>query len=114
MAQFYENQTEQEKVILVAVYEKGGFQDEESLRELEELTKTAGAVCVGTVTQNLESENPVTYLGKGKLEELRTMLVAYHATGADEELVADVRYQGYGSNHDHIGYLCSKGKYQRG
>ena len=88
MAQFYENQEEQEKVILAAVYEMGGFQDEESLRELEELTKTAGAVCVGTVTQNLESENPVTYLGKGKLEELRTMLVAYHATGivCDTEL----------------------------
>ena len=67
MAQFYENQAEQEKVILVAVYEKSGFQDAESLRELEELTKTAGAICVGSITQNLESENPVTYLGKGKL-----------------------------------------------
>ncbi len=88
MTRFYENGTEQEKVILVSVYEKGRFQDEESLKELEELTKTAGAVCVGTLTQNLEAPNPVTYLGAGKLEELRTMLVAYHATGivCDTEL----------------------------
>ncbi len=88
MTQFYENETRQERVILVAVYEKGGFQEEESLRELEELTKTAGAVCVGTLTQNLETANPVTYLGKGKLEELKTMLVAYDATGivCDTEL----------------------------
>lgn len=54
MTRFYENGTEQEKVILVSVYEKGRFQDEESLKELEELTKTAGAVCVGTLTQNLK------------------------------------------------------------
>ena len=88
MTRFYENGTEQEKVILVSVYEKGRFQDEESLKELEELTKTAGAVCVGTLTQNLKAPNPVTYLGAGKLEELRTMLVAYHATGivCDTEL----------------------------
>ena len=34
MTRFYENGTEQEKVILVSVYEKGRFQDEESLKEL--------------------------------------------------------------------------------
>ncbi|HEU4643691.1 MAG TPA: GTPase HflX [Gemmatimonadaceae bacterium] len=43
----------------------------EHLEELAELTDTAGAVIVGEVTQMLDRPNPGTYLGKGKLEELR-------------------------------------------
>lgn len=84
--QFFDNKEEPERVILVAVYEKGGQQ--ESFDELEELVKTAGAVSVGTLSQNLEAVNGITYLGKGKLEELKTMLVALDATGivCDAEL----------------------------
>lgn len=87
MTQFFDNQKEQERVILAAVHEKG-MQDEGSLEELAELVKTAGAVSVGTLEQNLECANAVTYLGKGKLEELKTMLVALDATGivCDTEL----------------------------
>ncbi|MCI8508771.1 MAG: GTPase HflX [Lachnospiraceae bacterium] len=86
MVQFFDNKEESERVILVAVYEKGGKQ--ESFDELEELVKTAGAVSVGKISQNLESVNGITYLGKGKLEELKTMLVALDATGivCDTEL----------------------------
>ena len=88
MAQFFDNKQEKERVILVAVHEKGFGQDAASLEELAELVKTAGAVTVGKLEQNLECANGVTYLGKGKLEELKTMLVALDATGivCDTEL----------------------------
>ncbi|MDO5155729.1 MAG: GTPase HflX [Eubacteriales bacterium] len=88
MAEFYENEQEIEKVILVTVQEKSGERADASLCELAELVKTAGAVTVGQMVQNLEYANAVTYLGKGKLEELKTMLVALDATGivCDTEL----------------------------
>ncbi len=88
MAQFFDNKQEEERVILVAVYEKKERASDASLEELSELVKTAGAKTVGTLTQNLEYANGVTYLGKGKLEELKTMLVALDATGivCDTEL----------------------------
>lgn len=88
MSFVYENEQEAEKVVLVAVWDKNDKEENRSLVELAELVKTAGAVTVGEVTQNLEYANAVTYLGKGKLEELKTMLVAYDATGivCDTEL----------------------------
>lgn len=87
MAKFIEHKTKQERVILVAVHQKGEKEDI-SLKELAELVKTAGAVSVGTLEQNLEYVNGTTYLGSGKLEELKTMLVALDATGivCDTEL----------------------------
>jgi GTP-binding protein HflX len=48
---------------------------DEHLRELEELADTAGAVVVGRVTQQLEKPHPGTYLGKGKIDELRDMVL---------------------------------------
>ncbi len=88
MAQLIENRQEKERVILVAVNEQRDMQAEASLEELAELVKTAGATIVGRLTQNLECVNGATYLGKGKLEELKTMLVALDATGivCDTEL----------------------------
>ena len=44
---------------------------EEHLRELERLADTAGAVVIGELTQQLDRPNPATYLGKGKIDELR-------------------------------------------
>ena len=88
MTHLIDNKMEEERVILVAVYEKGDSSENTSMEELSELVKTAGAVCVGKMEQKLEFANAVTYLGKGKLEELRTMLVALNATGivCDTEL----------------------------
>jgi len=88
MSLVYENKQDAEKVVLVAVWDKNGREDNESLRELAELVRTAGAVTVGELTQNLEFANAVTYLGKGKIDELKTMLVALEATGivCDTEL----------------------------
>ncbi len=44
---------------------------EDSLQELEMLAETAGIEVVGSVTQSLNRPNSRTYIGKGKLEELK-------------------------------------------
>jgi GTP-binding protein HflX len=61
---------------------------DEHLRELERLADTAGADVVGELTQQLDRPHPGTYLGKGKIDELRQMV---HDTDAsliifDDEL----------------------------
>lgn len=60
----------------------------EHLEELERLADTAGAVVVGTLTQQLDRPDPSTYIGRGKVEELKTMLVEKEATVVifDDEL----------------------------
>src|SRR3954464_14932641 len=50
------------------------------LQELERLLDTAGAVVVGEVTQQLDRPNPATYLGKGKVDELRTRIAETDAS----------------------------------
>ena len=88
----YETGEETEKVLLVAVAadgpDSGADSAEESLDELAELVKTAGAETVGRLIQNRESAHPGTYLGKGKLEELAELLEATGASGivTDDEL----------------------------
>lgn len=67
--EFYENKIEQEKAVLVSV-DTGEFDVDSSLRELEELAKTAGAEVICQMTQKREAPEPGTYLGRGKLEEL--------------------------------------------
>jgi GTPase len=47
---------------------------DEHLRELERLADTAGAVVVGILTQQLDRPHPGTYLGKGKIEELKHLV----------------------------------------
>ena len=77
-----------ERVLLVGVQENDGDDTEESLQELAELAKTAGAEVVGTVIQKRERIHPGTYVGKGKIDEIRTLLNALDATGiiCDDEL----------------------------
>lgn len=76
-----------EKFILVGV-ETGKDRMEESLTELEELLETAGGETVGRVIQNLESINKATYVGKGKVEEIRELAEELGADGivCDDEL----------------------------
>ena len=78
----------EERVILAAVSTSETDMAERSLDELKELADTAGAKTVGRVIQNRESVHPGTYLGKGKLQELREMLYETGATGVicDDEL----------------------------
>lgn len=82
-------QTEEkkEKFILVGV-ETGKDRMEESLSELAELLDTAGGETVGKVIQNLESINKATYVGKGKVEEIKELVEELGANGivCDDEL----------------------------
>ncbi|HJQ10146.1 MAG TPA: GTPase HflX [Gemmatimonadaceae bacterium] len=52
----------------------------EHLEELERLVDTAGGVVVGEVTQQIDKPNPATYLGKGKVDELRDEIAAKNAS----------------------------------
>lgn len=84
----YEMGEQLERVVLAGVQTYDSEDTAESLLELEELTRTAGAVTVGSVMQSRESVHPATYLGKGKLEELKEMIYNLDATGVicDDEL----------------------------
>jgi GTP-binding protein HflX len=62
-----------ESVVLVGVYLDGRDNGAEPLAELEGLTKTAGGVVVGQLTQRRQAPDAGTYLGSGKVEELRRM-----------------------------------------
>ena len=88
MAQLYEIKEQEERIILVGVsiYEKDDT--EKSLDELEELAKTAGAVTVAKVIQNRETIHPGTYIGKGKIAEVKELILELDATGVvcDDEL----------------------------
>ena len=79
-----------EKVILVAVCESAveEIETKDSIDELAELIKTAGAEVVGTMIQNLDRRNPCTYIGSGKVTELEELIVRTGATGivCDDEL----------------------------
>ena len=59
-----------------------------SLNELARLLYTAGGECVYQVIQTMESPSPATYIGKGKVDELRELVDAYEADGviSDDEL----------------------------
>ncbi len=88
MAEMIDLSDVQEKVILVGVSTDDNDDTQKSLDELEELAATAGAVTVGRVVQNLDQIHPGTYVGKGKLEEIKDLLWETEATGiiCDDEL----------------------------
>ena len=68
-------------MILVGVQLDENDNVKESLDELEELADTAGAQAVGKIIQNRETVHPGTYIGKGKIEEVRALMLATDATG---------------------------------
>ena len=78
----------EERVILVGVSTGEGDDTVQSLDELEELAKTAGAVTVGRVIQNREQIHPGTYIGTGKIAEVQQLAYEVEATGiiCDDEL----------------------------
>lgn len=89
MAELYENkEAARERVILVGVCTRENENVEESLDELAELADTAGAEAVGRVIQNRESMHPGTYIGSGKIDEVRELAAALQADGVicDDEL----------------------------
>lgn len=84
----YDTDEEIERVILVGVELNPKDDVEMSLKELSELAKTAGAVTVGKMIQPRDYFHPATYIGKGKLDELRAYIAETNATGiiCDDEL----------------------------
>lgn len=77
-----------ERVILVGVSEQDGDDAEDSLAELAELVKTAGASVAGTLIQKRELIHPGIYVGTGKVAEIAELLEHTGATGivCDDEL----------------------------
>ena len=88
MAELIEIGEQQERVILFAASTNDSDDTEESAEELKELVTTAAAETVGTVIQNRENIHPGTYLGRGKIQELKEMVWESGATGVvcDDEL----------------------------
>jgi GTP-binding protein HflX len=76
---------EPERGFVLAVLAQGVDADEE-LAELEELARTAGVDAVARLVQRRPQPDPRTYVGKGKLEELKQ---AYKEAGAEVLLVDD-------------------------
>ena len=84
----HDNKEIEERVILVGVSEQEGDDAADSIAELAELVETAGASVAGSVLQKLTRRHPATYVGSGKVEELRALLCMTDATGivCDDEL----------------------------
>ena len=82
----FETKKIEEKVILLGV--DVGDDTKESMKELAELVDTAGAIVLDSIIQSRERIHPGTYLGKGKIEEVRERIEQLDATGVvcDDEL----------------------------
>lgn len=88
MSELFETESMRERVILVAVDTGDGEDVQASLDELAELSKTAGAEAVGQMIQNREGIHPSTYIGKGKMDELKELIrnTSAHTVVCDDEL----------------------------
>ncbi|MGN1187142.1 MAG: GTPase HflX, partial [Lachnospiraceae bacterium] len=88
MAEMIDTAPELEKVILIGVSTSDTDDTMQSLEELEDLVKTAGAETVDKVIQNREAMHPGTYIGTGKIDEVKKLAAELGATGVvcDDEL----------------------------
>lgn len=88
MGNMIDLEKETERVILVGVSVTDEDDTQKSLEELKDLASTAGAATVGVVIQNREQVHPGTYVGKGKIEEIKGLMWELEATGiiCDDEL----------------------------
>lgn len=84
----YDTAEREERMILVAVSVSDEEEVRRSLDELEELGQTAGAVTVAKVIQNRERVHSGTYIGKGKIQEVKELVEKYNADSVvcDDEL----------------------------
>ncbi|MCW2841623.1 MAG: hflX, partial [Aeromicrobium sp.] len=70
-----------ERVVLVGVWTEGTAEDaENSMAELKLLAETAGSEVLDALIQRRQKPDPATYIGSGKVEDLRATV---EATGAD-------------------------------
>ncbi|MDF2511258.1 MAG: hflX [Herbinix sp.] len=88
MAELYNIKEQEERFVLVGVASFERDDTVESLEELEELIETDGAIAVGKIIQNRENIHPGTYIGKGKIDEVKALAIEMNATGVvcDDEL----------------------------
>ena len=84
------DRNEREKVILVGIETGAEEPEEQSLDELADLAGTAGAAVAGRLIQARESAHPGTYIGKGKILELKELIWETEASGiiCDDELTS--------------------------
>ncbi|MCC6627550.1 MAG: GTPase HflX [Chloroflexi bacterium] len=78
-----------EQAVVVGIeWRESRWNLDDSLDELAELAETAGVTVVGRFTQRLDTPNPATYVGKGKLDEIRQARTELHYDVVlfDEEL----------------------------
>ena len=84
MEELKENTAPRDRAILVGLssprLDRKENADEESLEELGALVETAGGVSVGVVLQTLPSPNPHTFIGEGKVDEIRELVKSQEAT----------------------------------
>ena len=82
----YETKEIVEKLVLLGV--DVGDDTKESMKELAELVDTAGATVLDSIIQSRERMHPGTYIGKGKIEEVKDRVIELGATGVvcDDEL----------------------------
>jgi GTP-binding protein HflX len=78
----------QDRVILVGLCQSSEEAELTSLDELRELAKTAGAEVITQIMQRRSRPDPATYIGSGKIEELRELMESLSANGiiCDDEL----------------------------
>lgn len=74
MENWYVNGLLPQRALLVAA-NTGSYDVEISLNELSELAQTAGAIVICTMIQNMQKINNATFVGKGKLEELKELCI---------------------------------------
>ncbi len=88
MAETIETEELKERVILIGVSRQDGDDTQDSVAELAELVQTAGALVAGTLIQNREQIHPGTYVGTGKVAEIKELIEQTGATGivCDDEL----------------------------
>lgn len=87
----YDTKKEIDRVIIVGVESDDGLLDmNTSLDELTELVETAGGEVVGRLIQNLDKKNPKTYIGSGKVGELKVLVEGHEANAivCDDELTS--------------------------
>ena len=84
MEEHKQTQAPRDRAILVGLssprLDKRENADEESLEELEALVETAGGVSVGVALQTLPAPNPRTFIGEGKVAEIRELVQAQEAS----------------------------------
>ncbi len=69
-----------EKAVIVGVHTQKDLHFEYAMVELRNLAQAIDVEVIGEVTQNLDRKNPSTYIGKGKIDEIREV---YEETGAN-------------------------------